>query len=184
MEDRNNIRETWKVINSLIRKNTGKADFPQSILKGDIHIYDKENIANEFNSFFVNVGPRLASDIAQPINTDEVSNLTEINVNSMFLTATYETEVIEIVRAIKRKRSTDNNGFDIIALIKDTIEGVVKPLTYIFNLSLRTGIFPNEMKTARGIPLYKSGGKDLVTNYRPVSLHCLNFGETICHKTG
>ena len=119
--------------------------------------------------FFINVGPRLASDIAQPINTDEVSNLTEINVNSMFLTATYETEVMGIVRAFKRKRSTDNNGFD-MALIKDTIEGVVKPLTYIFNLSLRTGIFPNEMKTARVIPLYKSGGKDLVTNYRPVSL--------------
>ncbi len=168
-ESRNNIRETWKVINSLIRKNTGKAEFPQSILKLDIHIHNKEDIANEFNSFFVNVGPSLASDMEQPINTDEVSNLTEINVNSMFLTAIHENEVMRVVRAFKSKRSTDNNGLD-IALIKDTIEGVVKPLTYIFNLSLTTGIFPNEMKTAKVIPLYKSGEKDLVSNYRPVSL--------------
>ena len=44
----------------------------------------------------------MAIDIALPINTDEVSNLTEIIVNSMFLTATYETEVMGIVRAFKR----------------------------------------------------------------------------------
>ena len=166
---RNNIRETWKLINTLIRKNSGKTISPQSILKEDNHIYKKEDIANEFNNFFVNVGPDLARDIVQPINTDEVSNLIEINVKSMFLTAVHESEVMKIVRAFKSKWSTDNNGLD-MALIRDTIECVVKPLTYICNLSLTTGIFPNEMKTAKVIPLFKSGGKDLLSNYRPVSL--------------
>lgn len=100
----------------------------------------------------------MARDIVQPINTDEVSNLIETNANSMFLTAVHETEVMGIVRAFKSKWSIDNNGLD-MALIKDTIEGVVKPLTYIFNLSFTTGIFPNGMKTAKVIPLYKSGEK-------------------------
>lgn len=51
VEESRNIRETWKLINSLIRKNSGKGVFPQSILKGNNYIYNKEDIANEFNSF-------------------------------------------------------------------------------------------------------------------------------------
>ena len=43
-------------------------------------------------------------------------------------------------------------------------------LLSICNLSLSSGIFPDDMKIARVIPLYKAGEKDLFTNYRPVSL--------------
>ena len=37
-------------------------------------------------------------------------------------------------------------------------------------MSLTSGIFPNNMKIAKVIPLYKSNGKNEFTNYRPVSL--------------
>ena len=37
-------------------------------------------------------------------------------------------------------------------------------------MSLTSGIFPNNMKIAKVIPLYKSNGKNKFTNYRPVSL--------------
>ena len=35
---------------------------------------------------------------------------------------------------------------------------------------MRSGIFPDELKIARVIPLYKSGDKSDITNYRPISL--------------
>ena len=38
------------------------------------------------------------------------------------------------------------------------------------NISFEMGIFPNRMKIAKVIPIYKSGLKDSLTNYRPVSL--------------
>ena len=39
------------------------------------------------------------------------------------------------------------------------------------NLSLRTGEIPNDMKKAKVIPIYKnSGDKEIMKNYRPVSL--------------
>ena len=41
---------------------------------------------------------------------------------------------------------------------------------YICNLSLGSGIFPDDMTIARVIPLYKAKKKDLFTNYRSVSL--------------
>ena len=168
-QSRNNIKATWKVINSLISKNSGKSEFPKSIKKSNDIIYNKAEIANEFNDFFVNIGPNLARDIVQPGNNDEVENLVEINSNTMFLNAVHESEVMDIVKAFKSKRSTDNNGID-MALVKDTIEGLVRPLTYIFNLSIKTGIFPDQMKIAKVIPLYKAGEKDQLSNYRPVSL--------------
>ena len=37
-------------------------------------------------------------------------------------------------------------------------------------MSFQSGIFPNKMKIAKIIPLFKSGDKDLYSNYRPVSL--------------
>ena len=50
------------------------------------------------------------------------------------------------------------------------IKSISKPLVYICNLSLSSGIFPDDMKIAGVIKLYKAREKDLFTNYRPVSL--------------
>ena len=51
-----------------------------------------------------------------------------------------------------------------------TFNLICAPLTYIINLSLNSGVVPQEMKIARVIPLFKSGDKSLFTNYRPVSV--------------
>ena len=40
----------------------------------------------------------------------------------------------------------------------------------MFNLSLEHGVFPNKLKTAKVIPLYKGGDASLMSNYRPISL--------------
>ena len=44
------------------------------------------------------------------------------------------------------------------------------PLCMIFNQSLTEGIFPDLMKMAEVIPLYKGKESDKVINYRPISL--------------
>ena len=89
--------------------------------------------------------------------------------NSMFLRGTDEQEIIDITNKCKAKTSIDSNGLD-MALVKNIIEYVAKPLTYICNQSLKTGIFPNKMKIAKVIPIFKTGDKHEFTNYRPVSL--------------
>ena len=49
------------------------------------------------------------------------------------------------------------------------------PLTHIFNISLSSGIFPNRIKLAKFIPVYKKVGPKMYCNYRPVSvLPCLS----------
>ena len=43
--------------------------------------------------------------------------------------------------------------------ILDGAKGIANPISYIINLSLKTGVVPDEMKTARVIPLYKKNSK-------------------------
>ena len=55
-------------------------------------------------------------------------------------------------------------------VLSKVIETIVKPLAHIFNLSFSSGIFPNDMKIAKIIPLFKNGRKTDFTNYRPISI--------------
>ena len=41
---------------------------------------------------------------------------------------------------------------------------------HIFDLSLKKGVFPDKLKIARVTPIFKSGDKEFVSNYRPISV--------------
>ena len=44
------------------------------------------------------------------------------------------------------------------------------PLTHLINCSLQSGIFPDELKLARVVPIFKAGDPAQVSNYRPISV--------------
>lgn len=56
--------------------------------------------------------------------------------------------------------------------ILKSVAGIVsEPLSKIFNKSILSGIFPDECKLAAKVsPIYKSGGRSNVNNYRPISV--------------
>ena len=62
--------------------------------------------------------------------------------------------------------------------IKDAAPILVPPLTFIFNLILSTGIFPDCWKKTRITPVYKKGDKENIVNYRPISL-LSNFSKIL-----
>ena len=81
----------------------------------------------------------------------------------------YDLEIIRTVQNCKNKTSTDFSDIS-MSLLKKVISKIVKPFAHICNVSFQTGVFPNKMKIAKVIPLYKSGEKNIFTNYRPISL--------------
>uniref|UniRef100_A0A8C6LUY9 Reverse transcriptase domain-containing protein n=1 Tax=Nothobranchius furzeri TaxID=105023 RepID=A0A8C6LUY9_NOTFU len=118
--------------------------------------------------FFTNVGPDLAKNIPKRTNYSTGENIKSIK-NSIYLSPVSSDEIRNIINKCINKRSTDCDGLD-ITLIKNIIESIIHPLTYICNLSFATGTFPNRMKIAKVIPLHKSGDKHIFSNYRPISL--------------
>lgn len=91
-----------------------------------------------------------------------------INANFIFAPLTTQT-LLDIVYKMKPKNSS---GLDNVSskLLKQIIQAIVAPLCHIFNISLQTGYILIEFKTAKVVPVYKSGDKHLFTNYRPISL--------------
>ena len=67
----------------------------------------------------------------------------------------------------KKSKDMDDISLD---LLKSIDTSIAKPLAHIFNLSLKTGIFPNKLKISRVVPIFKNGDKHLCDNYRPISL--------------
>ena len=55
-------------------------------------------------------------------------------------------------------------------IFKPFIKEYIKPLTYVINKSFESDKFPNLLKFAKTIPIFKSGGKSMVSNYRPISV--------------
>ena len=55
-------------------------------------------------------------------------------------------------------------------MIKTNIFSLAPPLTYIFNLSFLTGIFPALLKSAIVTPIYKGEDNLVPSNYKPISI--------------
>lgn len=55
-------------------------------------------------------------------------------------------------------------------LLRECADLIADPMCSIFNQSIRSGIFPQEWKCAKVIPLFKEGNHSDLNNYRPISI--------------
>ena len=55
-------------------------------------------------------------------------------------------------------------------MINDAYDSLKNILFHVFKVSIKQGIFPESLKIARVTPIFKSGGKDNESNYRPISI--------------
>ena len=87
----------------------------------------------------------------------------------MFLSLVDEQKIIRTVQQFINKVSTDFTDIS-MSMAKSIITEIVKPLNHICNVSFQTGVFPNQMKIAKVIPVFKAGDKCVFTNDIPISL--------------
>ena len=64
-----------------------------------------------------------------------------------------------------------------LLLLKTVALQVYRPLTHIFNFYINQGIFPDTMKLAKVVPVFKQGSRFTCNNYRPISV--LRFGVCV-----
>ena len=165
-QNKGDLNKVWKTINDLIKNK--KKNHPETITKNGIEIKDPIEIAQTFNEYFTNIGPELASSIDSNVGhfTEYVSEHAE---TSLFFKPTTENEILKIVQSLELGKAC---GYDEVSvnLLKKIIFYIVSPLNHIFNLSFTSGIFPDAMKIAKIIPIFKNDDPTEIKNYRPISL--------------
>ena len=149
------------------KKKCNNETLPKHLIVDKIEIHDAKSIAEKFNEFFVNIGPNLANKIPQ-CNLTFKSYLPTVN-TTLKETVLSENEFEEAFKTLKRNKAPGHDGLD-VNIITSVYEFIKKPLLKIFNESINLGIFPEKMKIAKVTPIFKSGKKELLTNYRPISV--------------
>ena len=167
-------KKFWKVIQKVVPSKDGSTS-RDILLKHDGSKIDRNKVAQYINDYFINVGNFSLPD-SQVLAQDEQSNsgLTSDAPASdapIFenLVEVTEREVFNLIKDINVSKSSGLANVSSF-IVKEAFKALIREVTYMFNLSIRTSIFPADWKLALVIPIPKSGNLTMVKNYRPISL--------------
>ena len=117
-------------------------------------------MANILNRYFCSVFSREGS-VGTVIRNNSGKKLNSLEIR--------EEDVLEKIGNLKLGKAAGPDGISATFLIKCK-ELIARPLTIIFNKSLKEGNVPQDWKCANITPLFKKGCKQEPGNYRPISL--------------
>ena len=167
-KSRKDAKKSWKIINSLLNKNSNSENKIAKLEVDGATLSDGREIAGAFNSFFSTIGEKIANSIpnSHVSHLDFMPNLSVRN--SFFFQPILYTDVKNSISRLKNK-SCDLNTIPnrVFKYLKELISPI---LAEIFNKSISNGIFPDCLKIAKVIPVFKTGQKESLNNYRPISI--------------
>ena len=126
--------------------------------------------AHEFNTYFTTIAPNILKDIESVKENfaDYLKPLKKCS-HSFFLEPTTPHEVTGIIKSMKNSSAYDIYGLNII-IIKQIADLIVEPLSEIINCIFSSGIFPDDLKISKVIPLQKNSNDLSIGNHRPISI--------------
>lgn len=154
----NKSKAVWDIFNDITKK--GNKPKKLEISHHNSKVIDPKAIANLFAENFK------LSTVAASYKPYDITNRID---RSIYLYPTDATEVAQAIITTQNKKSMGLDGIppDIVGQVS---EHILEPLTDILNAMFTTGIFPDNAKKAKCLPLHKSGRTDLVENYRMISI--------------
>lgn len=162
-------RQTWKIINQIIKNDFSGSKHDQEITLVDDNdkTKDSKEVANKFNNYFTNIGRQLANRIKLRQRTKQEMR-EEFNNKTMYLIPCDEQEILKTINVMHEGKAPGWDGID-INTVKNLKEAIAPILAKLINNMLSTGVFPQSLKKGKIIPIYKSGDKVNVANYRPIT---------------
>ena len=167
-KSKHNIKKTWKTIADIIQISKNKPNGIKCILDNG-RLTDQLEITNKFNDFFINIGPSLTKNMPTTRNHNYGKYLTGNILSSFQFDLVDDDTIVKTLHSIRSKSSSGHDGIS-TKLLKFLSPPLISPLRVIINQSLITGIFPEKLKIAKVIPLFKKDDKAKTDNYRPISL--------------
>ena len=161
-----NSSNSWKTLSSLVPKKSSSSLPPSS---------QCQSMANQFNHHFANVATGLISNSSETEISDPDLSCSGTRVKYPFKFHTVNEDfILKEVQQLKNKKSVGLDGIS-VKIIKMSKEVIIRPICYLINKSITSGIVPKKWKVAKIVPLHKKGDKTIPNNYRPISiLSCLS----------
>uniref|UniRef100_A0A1Y1MDM8 Reverse transcriptase domain-containing protein n=1 Tax=Photinus pyralis TaxID=7054 RepID=A0A1Y1MDM8_PHOPY len=166
----NNINKAvWNLINGLSGgqgRRKEKSDI--TIIHDGRYVRDLLTTSKIFNDHFIESAALIADEFSRITNAKYV-DLPRLSSESFFLNPVTEAEVFNTITQLSKKKSAGADGIPCHILYN--IAGyIVKPLSHMINDAFSSGYFPDTLKIARVVPVFKKGNVHDITNYRPISL--------------
>ena len=120
------------------------------------------------NHHFVTVELKLAKQIDVKPEDDCLKHITPVR-DIMNFKAVDEVYVLNAISRLEKRKASGPDKVS-VTLVQDAAKSTSYPLPFIYNSSLKNGIFPKVWKVAKGTPIYKSGTRTDVNNYKTISV--------------
>lgn len=160
---------TWSLLNEAMHKSNKKPIyFPDTFHDNHGQNYTRSEVPDGFNDFFSTIGQMLENEIPKA-DKDPLSYLNEPA--SQHCTIIPEVTSNQVENIIKSMNNVGGGIYKInTQILLGTYKSILHHITFFFNLCIRNAIFPDNLKIAVITPLFKSGKRDMFSNYRPISL--------------
>lgn len=164
-----NNKETWDTVKELCNIKNKRVNASPLL---NLATSPNESL-DTVNQYFTTIGEKLAADILMRTKMSDSKLVQNTypseNCGSMCL---FPTDFIEIDKIILNLKNNSAPGIDSIPtkILKNSHAVLCTMIAHLCNLSFSTGSFPAIFKKAVVVPIYKGGGVDSVSNYRPISL--------------
>ena len=134
-----------------------------SLLVNDKLITEFEAKANIFNEYFASQCNTINNNSVLPSTLNHLTNdkLSSFNISSEF--------IFQLIKNLDQNKAHGNDEIS-VKMLKLCVLSICKPYTLRFENCLASGRFPNVWKKSNIVPVHKKGDKQLIKNYRPVSL--------------
>ena len=151
----------WSILKTFY--NGKKIPLIPPLLVNEKFVTDMKTKADIFNKFFAEQCTPLKNDSKTPITQ---IFLTQSRLSSLDFN---EDEILKIIRTLNIHKAHGHDDIS-IRMIKICDKSLLKPLTILFQNSTKSSCYPVIWKRSNIIPAHKKNDKQLVENYRPISL--------------
>ena len=126
-------------------------------------VTDFKEKAELFNSHFATQCSLISNSSKLP------SHIKYLTDNRLSLASFSHDKIAKVIQNLDPNKAHGHDNIS-IRMVKICGPSIYKPLEIIFNQCLETGVFPSEWKKGNIVPIHKKGDKQMLQNYRPVSL--------------
>ena len=150
-------------IYSYIKNIAKSTSLPSTLFHDSIPANSDSAKANAFNNYFHSVFNQDLEYHSYIDHSASTSSLSKINISDL--------DVYNVLVGLDTTKAMGPDGIPPIVL-STCASALYKPLHYLFSMCLNSGYLPFEWKLHKVTPIYKSGDRCQIKNYRPISLLC------------